>query len=110
MRAYLAGSLRGRLDALDTPILHERDVIGEAHDAVVVGHDDHGAVRAPGAFGEKLHDRVPGVVVERRGGLVAEDEVRFVDEGAGDGHPLLLAPRELRGKGMGAFGEAELRE
>jgi len=110
LRTHVSGSLRGRLDALDTAILHERDAIGEVHDAVVVGHDDHGAVFAPGAFGEELHDSKAGVVVERRGGLVAEHEVRFVDEGAGDGDPLLLAPRELRGKRMGAFGEAELRE
>ena len=40
-------------------------------------------------------DLVAGLRVELAGRLVAEDEDRVLDQGPGDRHPLLLAPRHL---------------
>ena len=52
-------------------------------------------VAAPGE--EMADDLLAGRGVEVPGRLVGEEEVRVVDEGAGDGHPLLLAARQFAG-------------
>ena len=45
------------------------------------------------------------VGVEVAGGLVGDQDVRLVDQRAGDRHPLLLAARELGREGVQAMGE-----
>src|ERR1700730_5110826 len=44
---------------------------------------------------EELHDLPACRRVEVPGGLVGDDQARLMDEGAGDGHALLLAAGEL---------------
>ena len=46
---------------------------------------------------EMVHHLPAGHGIEVAGRLVGEDEGRTVDQGAGDRHPLLLAPRQLAG-------------
>ena len=50
--------------------------------------------RAP-QLGQQLQDPAAGGAVEVAGGLVGEQDRRPGGEGAGEGDPLLLAPREL---------------
>ena len=47
---------------------------------------------------EELHDLVAGLRVEVAGGLVGQDQLRVVDQRAGDGHALLLAAGQLVGQ------------
>ena len=44
---------------------------------------------------ENLHDLDAGLAVQRACGLICQDDIRIVHEGAGDGHPLHLAAGEL---------------
>ena len=70
------------------------DAVGVAGVALGVGyHDDGGAFLVE--VGQKVHHflAVLGVQVTRR--LVGEDELGVGDDGTGDGHPLLLATRQL---------------
>jgi hypothetical protein len=59
---------------------------------------------------EDAHDLFRRARVEVAGRLVGEDDGRIGDQGAGDRHPLLLAPGELRGVMVLAAGEADPRE
>ena len=61
----------------------------------IMGHDDEGLLELVPQFEEELMQFAGVVGVEVAGGLVGEDDLGFVDEGAGHGHPLLLAPRQL---------------
>jgi hypothetical protein len=49
-----------------------------------------------------------GVRIESAGRLVCEQQRRIIDEGAGDGHPLLLSARKLCGGMVRAVGKADL--
>ena len=50
---------------------------------------------------------LPELEVERRQRLVEEQDIGLVDQGAGHGHPLLLAARELVGLLRGLAGHAD---
>jgi hypothetical protein len=66
--------------------------------------------RGPGLRHElekEVEHRVPRGLVEIARGLVGEDQVGLPRQGAGDGHALLLAARELLGIALGQCGEAE---
>ena len=52
----------------------------------------------------------PGLGVEARGGLVEEQHLGVVHEGAGDHHPLLLPAGEGEGLAPGLVRELHLRE
>src|SRR6266849_3384920 len=67
---------------------------GVAGDVGLVGHHHH-RDPLPVEILEERHDLHAGMRVERAGGLVGQDQDRIVDEGARDGHPLLLPAREL---------------
>ncbi|PKP73851.1 MAG: MBL fold metallo-hydrolase [Alphaproteobacteria bacterium HGW-Alphaproteobacteria-6] len=69
---------------------------------VFVGHD-----YAP-ELAQQVHDDPGPHRVERRGRLVGEDDARAVGEGAGDGHALRLAARELGRKGRLALAHLEV--
>ena len=57
-------------------------------------HDDEAVL---GYFLQKLHHLQAGLAVQRAGGLVRQQDIRVVDEGAGDGHALHLAAGHLGG-------------
>ena len=54
--------------------------------------------------------RCAGGRVEVPGRLVGEEELGAIDEGAGDGDPLLLAPGQLGREVVAAAGEPDARE
>ena len=79
----------------------------EGHQVPGMGHhhDRQGllGVDAP----EDLHDLGLGLLVQVAAGLVGEQEVRPIDERAGDDHALLLPSRKLAGERFGAMAEAD---
>jgi hypothetical protein len=92
----MSGNLRelagGRgSDRPDSAVLHGSDAVGEAVDTGVMRDDDDGAVGSKRRLLQDLEHGLAGLGVERGGGLVAHDESRRVDEGAGDRDALLLA-------------------
>ena len=83
--------------------------IGEANAAIglggkffVVGHDDEGLVQFAAQTEEEGLQFGAVVRVERTGGLIGEDNVGTVGEGARGGHALLFTAREFGGFVLGA--------
>ena len=74
----------------------------------VVRHHEHRRARVPPyPPDEDLHVLL-GLDVERSERLVEQHHVGLAHQRAGDGHPLLLAARELAGQRMLEAGEADL--
>lgn len=61
-------------------------VVGDHHHKPVLGHPF-----------QKLHDLDAGLAVQGAGGLISEEDVRVVDQGPGNGHPLHLPAGHLAG-------------
>ena len=75
-------------------------------DAGVVRGHDHGGAAGVDA-GEQLHDAGARGGVEVSGRLVGEQDLRLVDDGAGDRDALLLTAGELVREGAAPSGEAD---
>ena len=75
-----------QLDDAGGVLVGQLRVVGDHDDEAVFGH-----------FLQQLHDLDAGLAVQCAGGLVGQQDVRVVDEGAGDGHPLHLAAGHLGG-------------
>ncbi len=82
------------------------ELVGLFH--VVGGEDDGDALLAEAADGVPHGDA--GLGIEAGGGLVEEEDLGAVGDGAGDLDALGEAAGELGGVGVGALGEQELRE
>ena len=83
----LVGQDLSALD-LDDPVRHGRQ-------GRVVGNDDDGApCFAAGALEQGQH-LLAGFVVQRTGGLIAEQELGVLGQRPGNGNALLLAARKL---------------
>ena len=82
--------MRALLD--DAPVLHHRDHVGVAHRGQTVG-DDQGRAPLHQVLEGPLDDRL-GLGVERRGGLVEDQDRRVLVEGARDRQALALSARE----------------
>ena len=78
----------------DQAVAHPDDPLGVLGDVVFVGDHDDGLARVVEPA-EHLHDLVAGLGVEVARRLVGEDDVRVVDQRAGDRDALLLAAGEL---------------
>ena len=86
------------------------DAAGEAGRLGIVGdHDDGLAVLAVEVL-QQAQDLLGGLAVEVAGGLVADQQGRVGDDGAGDGDALLLAAGELGRFVLLAVGEAHQRQ
>ena len=57
---------------------------------------------------QQFHDGVSALGVQGRGGLVTDQQPRVVDQGAGDGHALLLAAGQLVGLVLEPLAHAQL--
>src|SRR5882724_7088564 len=108
--ALLRGALEdrgGRPLLHDGALVHEQDPVGRvAGKAHLVADHDHGhAALAEGAH--DLEHRAHQLGIERAGRLVEQHDPRLERDRARDGHPLLLAARELPGRVVGAVGQAD---
>ena len=80
---------------LVAPVVHAGDAVGVVKDAVVMGHDQDGAIFAARHVFEEFHDHVAVLRVQCCGGFVADDELRLMHQRTGDGHALLLPAGKL---------------
>ena len=80
--------------------------VGLARDVGVV-RDHQDRVAGVVQLAENFHDDGFVGFVEIAGGLVGEDELWLIDQGAGDGYALLFAAGELRGEMREAVAEAD---
>ena len=81
----------------DTFLKMEHHVRAGCNQGVVRDHQDGLAVLAH-QFLDERHDFIGALAVEVAGGLVAEEKSGIGDDGAGDGHTLLLPAGKLAGK------------
>src|SRR3954469_2763320 len=102
-----AGGPGGGLVGGDLAVAQGHLAPGVLGDVRLVGDQDHGVAR-PVELVEELHDLLGSGRVEVAGGLVGEQDGRLVDQGAGDGHALALAARQLVGLVGHARAEAHL--
>ena len=92
---------RAALD--DLAIVHDADPVGHlAHDAEIVGDQQHGHVELGLELEQQVEDLRLDGHVERRGRLVGDEQVGLVGERHGDHHPLPLAAGELMRIGVEA--------
>ena len=78
-------------NAVDLAVFHLDDLIDITRHAQVVGRHDTGPVLLVDQVREGLDDLVRQGGVQAGGRLVGQHHRRLVDQGAGDGHALLLA-------------------
>ena len=89
---------RGDGDFLRNPaVFHDDDPVGMFRDLPVVRHHDDGSALGVQALEDSEHFR-PALGIQVAGGFIGENDRRIVDQGVGDGHPLLLAAGELAGR------------
>lgn len=85
-------------DLNDPPLAHHRDPVGDDHGLVLVVSDDHeGHAQRLLEVHELELGLFPQLLVEGGHGLVEQQDARPGRDGAGQGHPLPLAARQLVG-------------
>ena len=85
----------------DLALAHDVDPVGHAaHDAEVVGDEQHGHAELALQRLQQLEDLGLDSDVEGGGRLVGDQQVRLVGERHGDHDALALAARELMGIGL----------
>ena len=77
----------------DAAAVEHQDLVGVDHGRQAVGDDQGGALGRD--LVEARLDLALGLGVERRGGLVEDQDARLLEDDAGDGDALLLAARQL---------------
>ena len=87
-------------------VLEPDDAIGAVGDASIVG-DHHDGQTPEVLFRQQIEDLGSGMLVEVAGRFVGEKDLRIVDEGPGDGHPLAFAAGKLAGAVVQPVSEAE---
>ena len=80
------------------PVTQAKHAVGHARDGGVVGHDDERATILTVHALHELEDLLGSLVIERAGGLVAQNEAGVLHERTPDGTALLLATGHLTGK------------
>ncbi len=82
---------------------------GMPGDVLLMCNNNDG-VAFPPEFFKQRHDFLAGLGIEVACRFVGQQEGRFVDQGAGDGHALALAAGKFVGFVMNAVGQADLRQ
>lgn len=82
----------------DVAVREPYDPIRQARDRRIVGDDDGRGTKLPVDAFERLEHDDTGPDVECARGLVAEQHIRPLHDGAGDRHTLLLPPDSCAGK------------
>jgi hypothetical protein len=80
---------------LEAVVLQPQHPIGSLFDPLAVADDDDAALLLFGNPAQQAHGPLTVVAVQVSRGLVGQDYIRFVDQGPANGHPLLLATRQL---------------
>ena len=91
-------------------VLEVDDAVGDVEDAVVVRDQQDGDALLLGEVVHQVDDVAAGLLVERRGRLVGEDDARPRGERARDRDALLLAARELAREVVEPLAEADRLE
>ncbi len=76
------------------PVLHDQDLVGVDDGGQAVGDHQGGVVGGDAPQGGL--DGLLGARVQGRGGLVEDQDGGIFEDHPGDGHPLLLAARQLQ--------------
>src|SRR5215813_5535428 len=84
------------------------DTVGKLENAAVVCHHDDSPVGPHRHFRKHLHHHMPGLRVQGRRRLVANDEPRVVNECARDRYSLLLTAGEVGGQIRQTIAQTEL--
>src|SRR5687767_4584178 len=90
-------------------IPHVHAAVRDPSELLIVSNDDEGL---PGTaqVQKQLVDALSGLGIELAGGLVTQQDGGVADQGAGDRHPLLLAPGQLVGAVVQALTESDLAQ
>ena len=83
--------------ARDAAVFEMDDAVGVDLEARVMGHADHRRAELLGGALEELDHDLAVLAVQSAGGLVREEELRILGDGAGDGDALRLAAGKLGG-------------
>ena len=77
------------------PLVQEQDAVGvEGGEVQVVQDGDHGQVALPAQSLDEVEHGLCLRRIEMAGRLVQQEDVRFLGQREGQGHPLLLTPGE----------------
>ncbi len=80
----------------DLALLHHADPVGDApHDPQIMGDEQQGHAFVALQFGQQFQNLRLNRHIERRGGLVGDQDVGLVGQRHGDHHPLSLPTRQL---------------
>src|ERR1035437_5471735 len=82
---------------LDEPVLDEHRALRAGRDVVLVRDHEHGDAAIDVEAGQQRHDIARGDRIEIAGRFVGKERAGLGDNGARDGHPLLLAAGEFGG-------------
>ena len=97
--------LVGRVFFNNLSVVHEDHPVGHrAGKAHFVRHAQHGDALMRQLFHD-VEDFIDHFRVERGGGLIKQHDLGCQAQGAGNGHALLLAARQLQGVLAGLFGD-----
>jgi len=80
---------------VDSSVFDVNDTVGIVEDAVVVSHQNHGALALPRKPPHQLHDHPPALRIERPCGFIRQDDIRLPGQGACDGNPLFLSAAQV---------------
>ena len=110
----LADKVRGRCivkacrcaDLLDPSLVQHDHAIRQFHGLLLVmGHKNGGMAGLAMQGPEPLAQVFADLGIKRAEGLVQQQNARLNGKGAGDGNPLSLPARQLRGKAMTEIGQ-----
>ena len=107
----MAVDLLRRADLVDGALVHHHDAVGHGERLfLVVRHHDGGDAQGALQRLDLVPQAQPDAGVERREGLVEQQQPRRRRQRAGQRHPLLLAARELGGIFRPGIGQADQRQ
>mgnify|MGYP001593277421 CR=1 FL=1 len=90
--------ISGKSDSLsgdDLAVFHADDAVGLGGEFFVVGDDDEGGAACAVHLSHEGKEGIAGVGVEVAGGLIGEDHIGTLNEGAGYRHALLFSAGEF---------------
>jgi len=104
----LAVNLAGLAHLFHQAVPHDRQPVGDHHGLVlVVGHQNEGLPQFPLQAPQFLLDLGPQVGVQGAHGFVQQQDPGLVDQGPGQGHPLLLAAGKFVGEAFFQAAQAQ---